>query len=155
MISCVVTSFLYITIDKSWPDGQNNKYSFSISGATCFAMPHTSFGVDRPKVLRRRLANSCRDSPLLKPSASGKLPPLLLMNILQKQPSHMLLMVCAPPAKVDAAAHIRVPVIASTLPVGLGTNIIAAAYLATCQFSQVCQYTKLQVYKSTIVDVQT
>ncbi len=61
----------------------------------------------------------------------------------------MLLMVCAPPAKVDAAANMGVPVIASTLPVGLGmssklaticihdyvkvvrTNIIIALHLAT------------------------
>jgi len=77
------------------------------------------------------------------------MPPLLLNSILKNKPSHMLLMVCAPPAKVDAAANMGVPVIASTLPVGLGmssklaticihdyvkvvrTNIIIALHIAT------------------------
>lgn len=161
MMSCVVTFFLYLTVDQSLPDGQNNKCSFSISGATCSATPHTSFGVERLKVPQRRLAKSCRDSPLLKPSASGKLPPLLLQSMLKNKPSHMLLMVCPPPANVDAAANMGVPVIASTLPVGLGmssklatscihdyvkvvcTDIIIPLNLATCHFSQVCQCTNL------------
>ena len=56
----------------------------------------------------------------------------------------MLLMVCAPPAKVDAAANMGVPVMASTLPVSklaticihdyvkvVRTNIIIALHIAT------------------------
>ena len=153
MTSCVVTSSLYLiislylTINESLLDGQNNECSFSISGAT-------RSGVERLKVPRRRLADSCSDSPLLKPSASGKLPPLLLKSILKNKPSHMLLMLCPPPAKVDAAANMGVPV-NPTLPVGLvlssklaticihdyvkvvHTYIITALHLAARHFAQV------------------